>query len=125
MFEIYFQLAVQAICLARMFHCFGEVSPYVCFRLTESLVSAPNSTYTSGIGKFNIPDNLSVKLTVIASVSTTDSRGIFASFASGFKLVQTGSCVGYCVSSHSLEIKSYTEWLDNNAEKMKLLHKLD
>ena len=26
-YKSYFQLAVQAICLARMFHCFGEVSP--------------------------------------------------------------------------------------------------
>ena len=44
--KLYFQLAVQDICLARMLHCLEVVSPYVCVRVTESVALVPNSTYT-------------------------------------------------------------------------------
>ena len=46
MIEPYFQLALQAICLARISQALGLVSPYVCFRVMESVAEAPNSTYT-------------------------------------------------------------------------------
>ena len=45
-----FQVAVQAICLVRMFQLFATVSS-VCFRVTESVADAPNSTYTFEIEK--------------------------------------------------------------------------
>ena len=42
---LYFQLAVQDICLARMFQDLAVASS-VCFRVMESVDVAPNSTYT-------------------------------------------------------------------------------
>ena len=42
----YFQSDVQAICLARMFHCLVLVSPYSVVSVMVSPDAAPNSTYT-------------------------------------------------------------------------------
>ena len=42
----YFQLAVQEICLARMFQDLAVRSWKVLVRVTVSAAAAPNSTYT-------------------------------------------------------------------------------
>ena len=44
--ETYFHLAVQAICLARMFQDLAVKSEYVLVRVIVSPAAAPNSTYT-------------------------------------------------------------------------------
>ena len=45
----YFQVSVQAICLARMFQVLVLVSPSVVFSAMESVPDVPNSTYTGGV----------------------------------------------------------------------------
>ena len=45
----YFQSDVQAICLARMFHCLVLVSPYSVVSVMVSPDAAPNSTYTDTV----------------------------------------------------------------------------
>ena len=50
----YFHLSVQAICLARIFHCFEPAAPYVVLTSMVSDEVAPNSTYTWGIGKIKV-----------------------------------------------------------------------
>ena len=44
--ETYFHVAVQAICLARMFQDLAVRSAKVLVRVMESPAAAPNSTYT-------------------------------------------------------------------------------
>ena len=44
--ETYFQVAVQAICLARMFQDLAVRSAKVLVRVMVSPAAAPNSTYT-------------------------------------------------------------------------------